>query len=136
MKIFISCVIRSEEVEDVFMYTIFLMLVCAVQVGDEAEMLLAKSVKESVLKETERKILESNAPGILNKFEQGLSPSIHDIKTLAKSGIPDEIILKHIKETRAVFRLSSEEIIDLKKSGVSQKVINFMIRTGQYTQGN
>lgn len=81
---------------------------------EEAEMFLTKTLKEA-----DRKIL------------QDVQPSIHDIKTFSKNGIPDEIILKHIKETKAIFRLSSEEIIDLKKSGVSQKVINFMIHTGQ-----
>ena len=113
------------------MYSIFLMLICASQLGYEAEMLLTKAAKNFVLQETERKILESKAPNLLNKFEQGVSPSLHDIKAFAKNGIPDEIIFKHIRSTKAVFRLSSDEIIDLKKSGVSQKVINFMIHTGQ-----
>lgn len=53
-----------------------------------------------------------------------------DVKALAKAGLSDEVILSHIRNSRAVYHLTTAEIIDLKGSGVSEKVIDFMINTG------
>ena len=55
--------------------------------------------------------------------------SVADVKMLAKAGLSDEVILSHIRNAHAAFRLSTAEIIELKDTGVSQKVIDFMINT-------
>jgi len=55
--------------------------------------------------------------------------SIADVKMLAKAGLNDEIILSHIRNAHASFRLSTAEIIELKDLGVSQTVIDYMINT-------
>jgi len=60
---------------------------------------------------------------------QSPPPSVADIKVLAKGGISEEVILSQIRNSHAVYRLSTAEILDLKDSGVSQKVIDFMINT-------
>jgi hypothetical protein len=52
-----------------------------------------------------------------------------DIKALAKAGLSDEVILSHIRNSGAVYHLTTAEIIDLKQSGVSDRVIDFMINT-------
>jgi hypothetical protein len=54
---------------------------------------------------------------------------VADVKALAKAEVSDEVIISQIKNTRSVFRLTTAEIIDLKDSGVSQRVIDFMINT-------
>ena len=55
--------------------------------------------------------------------------SVADVKMLAKSGISDEVIISQIRNSRTVYRLSAAEILDLKDSNVSEKVIDFMINT-------
>ena len=55
--------------------------------------------------------------------------SVADVKALVKAGIGDEVVVSHIQQSRVVFRLTTQEIIDLKKNGVSNKVIDFMINT-------
>ena len=55
--------------------------------------------------------------------------SVADVKMLAKAGMSDEVILSHIRNAHAAFRLSTAEIIELKDTGVSQRVIDFMINT-------
>ena len=57
------------------------------------------------------------------------SVSVADVKMLANSGMSDEVILSHLRNARAAFRLNTAEIIELKETGVSQKVIEFMINT-------
>jgi len=52
---------------------------------------------------------------------------VADVKAMAKAGVSDEVIMSQIRSSRAVYRLTTAEIIDLKDSGVSQRVIDFMI---------
>jgi len=59
----------------------------------------------------------------------GRPVGLADIKMLAKTGISDEIILSQIRNAHVVFHLTTAEILDLKQSGVSEKVIDFMINT-------
>jgi len=54
---------------------------------------------------------------------------VADVKALVKAGMADEVVISQITQTRVVFRLTTAEIIDLKESGVSNKVIDFMLNT-------
>jgi hypothetical protein len=65
----------------------------------------------------------------IQRSDQGQSISVADVKALVKAGLNDEIILSHIRNSQAVYHLTTAEIIDLKNSGVSDKVIDFMINT-------
>jgi hypothetical protein len=53
-----------------------------------------------------------------------------DVVALAKSGVSDDVIVSQIQNSHAVYHLTTAEIIDLKDSGVSEKVIDFMINAG------
>jgi hypothetical protein len=64
---------------------------------------------------------------------QGPPPSLTDIKAMAKAGVSDDAIISQISNTRAVYNLDANAIIDLSQAGVSQRVINFMINTGKGT---
>ena len=55
--------------------------------------------------------------------------SLSDVKMLAKAGVSDEVILSQIRNTHAVFQLSTADILDLKETGVSERVIDFMINS-------
>ena len=59
----------------------------------------------------------------------GQPVSVADVKALAKAGLSDEVILSQIRITQGMYHLTTAEIIDLKNSGVSDKVIDFMINT-------
>jgi len=63
----------------------------------------------------------------------GNPPSLADIKAMSRAGVSDDTIIGQIANTRAVYYLDANAIIDLKNSGVSQKVINFMISTAGTT---
>ena len=60
---------------------------------------------------------------------QGQTFGMADVRVLVKAGISDEVILSQIRNSRVVFHLTASEIVDLKNSGVSEKVINGMINT-------
>ena len=68
-------------------------------------------------------------PPSIQRSDQGQSLGVADVKALVKAGLSDEVILSHIRSSHAAYRLSTAEIIDLKESGVSEKIIDFMINT-------
>ena len=53
--------------------------------------------------------------------------SLEDVKALVKAGLSDEVILSQIRNSQAVYHLTTAEIIDLKHGGVSENVIDYMI---------
>jgi len=73
--------------------------------------------------------LRQQAPQTYTRVEQGQPLSVADVKALAKTGISDDVISSQIRNSRTVYRLSAPDIIDLRDSGVSDKVIDFMINT-------
>ncbi|MCX7887016.1 MAG: glycine zipper domain-containing protein [Verrucomicrobiae bacterium] len=77
----------------------------------------------------QRETLARQSPQTLQRIEQGQPLGLADIKAMSKAGVSDEVIISQIRNSRTVYRLTTAEIIDLKESGVSQKVIDFMINT-------
>jgi hypothetical protein len=59
----------------------------------------------------------------------GPPPSINDIKAMTRSGLSDDVIIGQIINTRAVYNLNADALIDLHNAGVSQKVIAYMVNT-------
>jgi hypothetical protein len=60
--------------------------------------------------------------------------TVSDVIALSKANTGDEVIIAQIRATRSVFALSNQEIIDLKNAGVSEKVIEAMIKTNAATK--
>ena len=58
-----------------------------------------------------------------NAIRANLAPA------LAKAGISEDVIISQIKAARTVFHVSSADIIDLRDSGVTDKIVNYMIDT-------
>ena len=73
--------------------------------------------------------LREQAPQTYTRVDQGQSLSVADVKALAKAGISEDVIINQISISHTVFHLSTADIIDLRDSGVSDKVIDFMINT-------
>ena len=84
----------------------------------------------AALDESDRRALDKESPRTTRKIDRGEELSMRDIKSMSKAGISDNVIISQIDATHSTFSLTSADIIDLKKAGVSQKVINYMIQTG------
>jgi uncharacterized protein YcfJ len=81
--------------------------------------------------------LRAEAPQTYVKVTHQQPLTVADVKALSKAGVAEDTIISQITSTHTGFRLSSAEIIDLRDSGVSDKVINFMINTaGDPTANN
>ncbi len=55
--------------------------------------------------------------------------TLDDVQQMVAVGVPDNIIVSTIANSEEVFNLTAEQIIDLKKSGVSDKVIEALQAT-------
>jgi outer membrane lipoprotein SlyB len=73
--------------------------------------------------------LRQQAPQTYARLDQGQPLSLADVKALAAAKVGDDVIVSQIRNSRTVFHLSSADIIDLKSSGVDEKIIDFMINT-------
>jgi hypothetical protein len=78
--------------------------------------------------------LRAQAPQTLQRLEQSQPLTVADVKALVKAGISDDLIISQIRNSRTIYRLSTADILDLKNSGVSEKVIDFMINTPTQVQ--
>jgi outer membrane lipoprotein SlyB len=73
--------------------------------------------------------LKAQAPATYVKVDQGQPLSVADVKALARAGINEDVIINQIKASRTVYHLSAADIVDLRDSGVTNNVINYMIST-------
>ena len=79
--------------------------------------------------------LRQQAPQTYTRLDQGQPLSLADVKALAAAKVGEEVIISQIRNSRTVFHLSAADIIDLKNSGVDEKIINFMINTATSMAG-
>lgn len=71
----------------------------------------------------------SSQPHVINMPNSPPAMTVAEVKALVKGGLGEDVILSKIRTSHAVFHLTTAEILDLKQSGVSEKVIDFMINT-------
>lgn len=78
---------------------------------------------------SDRKQIEEQSPQTLKRIDRGEQLSINDIKKMSQAGITDDKIIGTIHTTGSVYHLTSSDIQDLKNAGVSQRVIDYMLKT-------
>lgn len=73
--------------------------------------------------------LRAQAPQTIQRIEESQPLAVSDIVSMVRAGVSDDLVITQIRYSRTVYHLKSGEIIELKNSGVSEKVIDFMINT-------
>jgi outer membrane lipoprotein SlyB len=73
--------------------------------------------------------LRAEAPQTYVKIDQGQPLQVSDVEALVKAGVSDDVIISQIQNSRTVYHLAPSDIIGLRNSGVSDRVVNFMINT-------
>ncbi|MBN2480055.1 MAG: hypothetical protein JXA94_07490 [Parachlamydiales bacterium] len=84
----------------------------------------------SALDEQDRKIMERTSPRTVERMDKQEPLTIGDIIKLSQGGVSDDTIIRYIQDTRTTYNLSQAQINRLQEAGVSQRVINYMIETG------
>jgi hypothetical protein len=78
--------------------------------------------------------IASSSPDVQSPPPSQYSPKnqslgVADVKALAKAGVSEGLMVSQIRNSGVTYHLTAAEIIDLKESGVSEKVIAAMIGT-------
>lgn len=83
------------------------------------------------LSEADRTILTQHrvSPTLIASMSRGRSLSLADIIELSEHRLPPSFILRYIRSTYAVYRLSSSDVITLRRAGVSPVVIDYLLTT-------
>jgi hypothetical protein len=55
--------------------------------------------------------------------------TVPEVVQMSKEGVPDYQIISEMRKSGTVYRLSAEELADLRDQGVADPVINYMQRT-------
>ncbi len=90
---------------------------------------LTGSLVGNSMDQEQRARLRQQAPQTYAHLEQGQPLSLADVKALAQARVSDDVIIAQIRNSRTIYHLTAPDIIDLKNSGLSDQVINFMINT-------
>jgi len=73
-------------------------------------------------------VAASGAPQELqDKIENGRALTLQEIVTLSAGGVADEVLLRNIEASYAVYQLNASQVIELSESGVSQAVIDSLL---------
>jgi len=68
------------------------------------------------------------------KIEHGKALTLDEITLLSAEGVTDDILLRNIDASYAIYRLDSNQVEDLKASGVSEPVIDALLASGDRRQ--
>ena len=69
------------------------------------------------------------SPAIYDKMMHGDPLSISDIAALGHARVNEGVIIRYIRDHGTIYYLAPPDIDYLKKSGVSQSVIDYMVQT-------
>lgn len=62
--------------------------------------------------------------------------SLPDISELSRRRVPDGLIIHYLDASRSVYVLRTEEVLRLRKSGVSNDVLDYILKTPQSYAAN
>jgi len=66
-----------------------------------------------------------------DKMLHGDSLSLSDIENLAQAHVNNAVILRYIRDQGTIYTLNSSDVIALRKAGVDQSVIDYMLQTAR-----
>jgi hypothetical protein len=69
------------------------------------------------------------APDTCHRIQTAQPLTLADVKVMAKLGFGSDVIISQVRNSHTVYHLNANDIIDLKNSGVSNPVIDFLIST-------
>jgi len=76
------------------------------------------------------------APDTCHRVQTTQPLTLADVKVMAKIGFSSDVIITQVRNSRTVYHLTANAIIDLKNSGVSEQVIDFLISTPSSVAGS
>lgn len=91
---------------------------------------IAGSLIGIFLDEQDRKVMEKSSPRTVDRMERGEPLTINDVIKLSQGGVSDDTIIRYIRDTGSTYNLSQPQVRRLQDAGVSQRVIDEMMDSG------
>jgi hypothetical protein len=66
---------------------------------------------------------------VYDKMVHGDDLSLWDIKALAHAGVSDGVTLRYLRDRGTTYYLNSEDVSSLRKAGVSQSIVDYMLQS-------
>ena len=66
---------------------------------------------------------------VYDKMVHGDDLSLYDIKALTRAHVSDGVILRYLRDHETVYFLNSDDVAGLRKAGVSQSIVDYMLQT-------
>ncbi|HEV7736370.1 MAG TPA: hypothetical protein VGO47_03220 [Chlamydiales bacterium] len=83
------------------------------------------------LDEQDRRVMEKASPRTVDRMDRGDPLTLNDIIKLTHADVSDDTIIIYMQNTGSTYNLSQSQIRRLQDVGVSQNVIDYMIKTGE-----
>ncbi len=85
----------------------------------------------ATLNEADRDVLRQHrvSPGLYAKMTHREALALPDVMELAERRVPAPFTVRYLRSTVSVYRLKSDDVVLLRKSGVSPQVIDYMLAT-------
>lgn len=80
-----------------------------------------------VLAAPDAPVLIQMSPELTQKLSSHAILSVHEIAALARAGYPEAKLRAHLRASRAIYRLSAENITELQAGGVGNETIDEML---------
>ncbi|OGN65307.1 MAG: hypothetical protein A3E80_03800 [Chlamydiae bacterium RIFCSPHIGHO2_12_FULL_49_9] len=93
--------------------------------------IIAGGLIGAALDQQDRKVMERTSPRTVERMDRGDPLTINDVIKLSQGGVADDTIIQYIRETDGAYSLSQAQVRRLQDSGVSQRVIDYMINSGK-----
>ena len=90
--------------------------------------LLAGGLIGAILDEQDRKVMKQSSPRTVDRMDRDEPLTINDIIKLSQSGVSDDTIIQYLYEQKTNYNLTQAQTRRLQDAGVSQKVINTMVK--------
>ena len=68
---------------------------------------------------------------VYDKMVHGDDLSLYDIKALTRAHVSDGVILRYLRDQHTIYYLNSDDVAGLRKAGVSQSIVDYMLQTPQ-----
>jgi len=68
---------------------------------------------------------------IYDKMVHGDALSLYDIKALSRAHVSDAVIIRYLRDQHTIYNLNSDDVAGLRKAGVSQSIVDYMLQTPQ-----
>lgn len=69
------------------------------------------------------------SPTVYDKMAHDERLDLPDIIELSKRKVPDSFTLRYLRSTYAVYQLDSEDVLHLRRAGVSREIIDYLLST-------